>query len=312
MRRAGIALAVAGTLAVGGLVGIAVTGDSESQMGEPTTISNQQLKNATGSYVDRAGQCEVFHITRSGVPTALLTCITDPPPTTTTSTSTSTTTTTTTTTPPGGAAYPLVTSPDFLGDFDPDCDTREFSQVYEESADIQVVSGGPVGCYSKHLPSGSGKHRAELGTPTLPAGSEFTDEFLLYVPSSTSFVGYVRQNKLDETDGSCANGGWSMPQDEGGRLLLRVRSDCDADHRDLDFGVPPKNQWIALWANCKLANSGGFCHARVNTNPLGGGSYGPVKSVTGDTSSGGNIKLRIGPYGSGQAVWMDEYRRDNG
>jgi hypothetical protein len=206
-----------------------------------------------------------------------------------------------------------VTQPDFRNGFD-SCNLSGWTQVYQENARWSIQRGvsAKIGCYGVAKPNGSGKHRTELGTPNLPAGSEFTDEFLLRVPAATQFAGYVRQNKLDETDGSCANGGWSMPEDEGGRLLLRVRSDCDADHHDLDFGDPPRGKWVGVWANCKLANSGGFCHARIDPDGPGKLPYGATQSVTGDTSSGGTIKLRLGSYGSGQVIHVDEYRRDNG
>jgi hypothetical protein len=290
---------IAGLLATAAAVGVGSALLLDDAPAPPTVISYKQFREQP-KYVDQVPEGKSFILTRHGEQVALVEPYSvEPPPTTTT------------TTPPTGARYPLLgASADFVGDF-ANCNTSQFTQVYEESADISVVPGGPQGCYSRHVPSGSGKHRAELGTPNLPAGSEFTDEFLLYVPSSTSFVGYLRQNKLDETDGSCANGGWSIPEDENGRLLLRVRSDCDADHRDLDFGVPPKNQWIALWANCKLANSGGFCRARVDPDGPGPAAYGEVKSVEGDTSSGGTIKLRIGSYGSGGVIHLDEYRRTN-
>jgi antitoxin (DNA-binding transcriptional repressor) of toxin-antitoxin stability system len=298
--------------------------DTDGQMPEPTVIRSLDLKENTGEYVDRAGAGEHFIVTRSGVPTADLVDTGGGQPTTTTSSTTTsstssttstTTSTTSTTTSPSGAAYPLVTSPDFQGDFDPDCDKDEWSQVYNERSTTTVQPGGPFGCYARMTSQGGGGGvRAELGTPTLPAGSEWTSELLIYIPSSTDYTGFVSQHKQEETAGSCAQGGWSFPSDER-RLLLRVRSDCDADYRDLDFGAPPRDRWIALWTHGKSANSGGFFHARVDPDANGPAPYGAVKTVTGDTSAGGTVKVRVGAYGSmpsGDQLWVDEYRRDNG
>lgn len=293
-----LAAGVATALSIGALVGIVTAQDAETQAVEPIRIAKRELHDNARltQVVDSARAGQSYIITRSGEDAALLgpAPAPEPPPTTTAP-------------PPTGEGYPLLTS----GGFAPGCNLGAWPQRYNEGTTTQVVTDA-TGCWYKITDTRSGGGtRGELGAPTLGVDAEYQREFALYIPANVNGLGFVAQQKQDETAGSCANGGWSYPVDEQ-RLLRRVRSDCDADYRDLDFGVPPKDRWIGLWEHCKISNSGGFCHARVDPDWTGPEPYGPVKSVTGDTSSGGNVKPRLGRYGTGTTgryIGVRDYRQ---
>lgn len=217
--------------------------------------------------------------------------------------------------PPQGKSYPTIRSVDFDGDFDPGCNTSQWPQRYNEGTTsvVQTSGAGEGQCWVKITDTGSGSGtRGEFGAPTQGVGADFRYEALFYVPAGGNATqGYIAQHKQDETDGSCANGGWALPSDEGGRLLLRVRADCDEDHRDLDFGLPPTERWFAVKTRLKSANSDGVAWGRLDPDGPGPAVYGPKLKVRGDTSSGGNVKPRLGRYGTGSRnAWLgvDGYR----
>jgi hypothetical protein len=261
-----------------------------------------RLKDGNGQYIDPTGYCaqdeEACTYDLSNPDTPWHSFTTDEAPT--------------------ADAWPLIPagSVDFEGDFEPSGGLSEWTTVYEDGATWTTPNtGAGEGTYYGRATSnsGAGGTRGELATPTLSAGAEWQSELLIYIPSATDYTGFISQHKQDETDGSCAQGGWAYPNEERD-LLLRVRDDCDNDYTDLNFGDPARNQWVALWTHGKSANSGGFYHARVDPDGPGPQGYGAVQSVTGDTSAGGNVKIRVGSYGSmPNTDWLgvDDYRRNN-
>lgn len=310
MRRS---LAVALVALAAGAGGVVAANElTDEAAAPPESIKRSDLRNNDTLYstIDQARAGQDFNITINGQPRAVLGPYSapDPPPTTTTPPPT------TTTPPPVSGSYPSVegTSKNFeTGNF------SQFGTVYEESTTWTVPSGGAGegNRWGKTTDSrSSGQRRGELAVGNFAPGSEVEYEVLFYVPSGVNHVGYLAQHKQDETDGSCANGGLSAPREEPNRLLLRVRSDCDADHRDLDLGPLPKDRWFAVWVNLKSANSGGFAHARLDPDGPGPNPYGQTLSVTGDTSSGGTLKLRVGSYGEANGAYLgvDGYRLSSG
>lgn len=229
------------------------------------------------------------------------------------------------TTDPAPSGYPKIPNADldFAADFDPNCSSSEWNNDYiEHGTKSYPSSGGPAGaCYAhvvSDLSSGSPVRLEFGGSSNLPAGSTYERELLIRIPSSTDYTGFLAQQKLDETQGSCAQGGWSFPQDDGNDLQFKVRGGtCSGSYDILHFGEPPRDTWFAVWNKCKVADSGGFCDAAVDPDGTGPQGYGTVQSLdgaNGDTAAGGAIKPRIGTYGNmpdGDSADFDGYRQHN-